>query len=385
MGARVRSGFTFAPFISMLQRMLGDQWRLRDRAVRNRTVLAAMTNKQSHDDGTVSDEEIRWLEMRARGGFGIVTTCAANVLRSGRGWDGELGVYADAHIPGLTRLADRLHAAGALALCQIFHGGYRSPSRLIGGRPVSADNVSLDVPDFEPARAMSREEVYECIDAFAEAARRCEQAGFDGVEIHGAHTYLITQFLSRELNHRDDEFGGTLENRYRFLSHVVRRCRERTGNAFIVGVRLSPGVPLPHAGMSFEETRKILPRLEADGVDFVHLSLRDAAGAEAPKAGFPSGAEAIASTRAALSDSVRVIACGGVVSKAQADAVLSHGADGVAVARIAIGHADWPRLLAEGVDPAVPPYTRAHLAGQGLSAPFLDYMARWPGFVSEAG
>ena len=377
--------FPFERFSTMVFSMLHEQWHLRGRTVRNRSVLAAMTNKQSHDDGTISDKEARWLEMRAEGGFGIVTTCAANVLPDGKAWDGELGIYDDSHIPGLSGLTDRLHAAGALALCQIFHGGYRCTSRLTGRQPVSAADVSLDIPDFEPARAMTTREVYECIEAFAEAARRCEAAGFDGVEIHGAHTYLITQFLSRELNTRTDEFGGTLENRYRFLSQIVRRCRERTSDRFIVGVRLSPGVPLPHAGMSFDETREILPWLEADGVDFVHLSLRDAAGRDVPKKGFPSGAEAISATRRVLSDSVRVIACGGVVSKGQADAVLAHGADAVAVARIAIGHAHWPRLIADGVEPAPPPYTREHLAGEGLSPVFLDYMARWPGFMAEAG
>ena len=106
--------------------------------VRNRAVLAAMTNKQSHEDGALSDEEIHWLTMRAKGGFGIVTTAAANVTETGRGWDGEMGVWGDHQLPGLTRMAEGLRAHGALSLVQLFHGGMRAPESINGVQPVSA-------------------------------------------------------------------------------------------------------------------------------------------------------------------------------------------------------------------------------------------------------
>lgn len=370
---------------------------IRGRNVRNRTVLAAMTNKQSYPNGELSDEELRWLALRAEGGFGVVTTCAANVLPTGRTWDGELGVYDERHIPGLARLAAALRDAGALSLCQIFHGGYRSPRRLTGGQPVSASDIALDIDSFEPARAMSRAEVRECIEAFAAAAERCERAGFDGVEIHGAHTFLITQFLSRELNRREDEYGGSLENRYRFLGEIVRACRARTGDAFIVGVRLSPGVPRPHAGLSPEETLEILPWVEDDGADFVHLSLKNAAGvAAAARTDRPhtdrahtvaepeatDGAVFIPKARERLSERVRVFACGGVFLREEAEQVLANGADAVAVARAGIGHADWPKRLAGGRPIDRPPYSAERLADQGLSPTFIEYMRGWSGFVA---
>ncbi|MFW6387826.1 MAG: hypothetical protein ACOC0B_00995 [bacterium] len=415
-----------------------SEWTLRGRPVRNRTVLAAITNKQSHDDGRLSETEQRWLSMRAEGGFGIVTTCAANVLPSGRAWDGEAGVYADRHIEPMRKLTDNLRSHGAVSLCQIFHGGYRCPQRLIGQQPVSASDVALDVPGFEPARAMSAGEVGECIEAFAAAASRCEQAGFDGVEIHGAHTFLITQFLSREINARTDEYGGSLAGRYRFLGEIIRACRARTGPEFVVGVRLSPGIPLPHAGISLEETVQILPWVANDGVDFVHLSLKeawseatqregaggarggsaanrdspgesnespgkrgesganrdspgesneslrerrrpDAGGETSPEK--PSGSVAIGRAREALGSRVAIIACGGVFELEQARTVLRHGADAVAVARAGIGNYRWPTKLAEGEAVVRPPYEETHLVEQGLSAPFLEYMRGWPGFV----
>ena len=184
--------------------------------VANRCVLAAMTNKQSHEDGSLSDEEIHWLTMRAKGGFGIVTTAAANVTETGRGWDGEMGVWGDHQLPGLTKMAEGLRAQGALSLVQIFHGGMRAPQSINGVQPVSA-SVNTEAGMDGSTRALSSLEVEDMVEAFADAAVRCEQAGFDGVELHGAHSYLICQFLGTETNRRQDEWGGSYEARKRFL------------------------------------------------------------------------------------------------------------------------------------------------------------------------
>ena len=133
--------------------------------VRNRTVLAAMTNKQSHADGSLGDDELEWLAARARGGFGIVTTCAAHVSPDGQGWDGELGVFDDALLPGLSRLAGALRADGALSLVQIFHGGVRAPSRLTGQQPFSASAFELDAKDFEVPREATVDDIERTIAA----------------------------------------------------------------------------------------------------------------------------------------------------------------------------------------------------------------------------
>ena len=126
--------------------------------IRNRTVLAAMTNKQSFDDGTLSDEEINWLLRRADGGFGIITTAASHVSKSGKSWEGEMGVWGDHQIPGLTKLAKGLRNQGALSLVQIFHGGMRAPAELIGTTPISA-SYNDEKNGNEPAREMNEDEI----------------------------------------------------------------------------------------------------------------------------------------------------------------------------------------------------------------------------------
>jgi 2,4-dienoyl-CoA reductase-like NADH-dependent reductase (Old Yellow Enzyme family) len=112
--------------------------------LRNRTVLAAMTNKQSHSDGTLSDEEIKWLTRRAKGGFGIITTAAAHVSKDGQGWDGELGLFDDMHIDKLTTLTDSIHTHGSLSFAQLFHGGMRAPQYLTEKTPISASKIPCD-------------------------------------------------------------------------------------------------------------------------------------------------------------------------------------------------------------------------------------------------
>ena len=149
--------------------------------LRNRSVLAAMTNKQSHDDGTLSDEEIHWLTMRAQGGFGIVTTAAANVTETGRGWDGEMAVWGDHQLPGLTTMATELRSHGAVSLVQLFHGGMRAPQRINGVQPVSA-SINTEAGMDGSTRELTSDEVHGIVEDFAQAAARCELAGFDGVD-----------------------------------------------------------------------------------------------------------------------------------------------------------------------------------------------------------
>ena len=153
------------------------------RTLRNRSVLAAMTNKQSNEDGTLSDEEIHWLSMRAQGGFGIVTTAAANVSETGRGWDGEMGVWGDHQLPGLTTMATELRSHGTVSLVQLFHGGMRAPQRINGVQPVSA-SINTEAGMDGSTRELSSDEVHRMVEDFAQAAARCELAGFDGVELH---------------------------------------------------------------------------------------------------------------------------------------------------------------------------------------------------------
>ena len=245
--------------------------------VRNRTVLAAMTNKQSHDDGTVSEDEIRWLTKRSQGQFGIITTAATHVLKHGQGWEGEFGTWSDHHLEGLTTMAQNIRNHGALSLAQLFHGGMRAPERLTGRTPRSASANALGAGLGESV-AMTESDIQEAILGFGAAARRCELAGFDGVELHGAHGYLIAQFLGAGTNRRTDEWGGSQFERTRFLQAIVEEVRRQTDSSFLVGVRLSP--ELKACGMSLEDSLETLHLCGELDLDFIHVS----AGTSKPRA-----------------------------------------------------------------------------------------------------
>jgi 2,4-dienoyl-CoA reductase-like NADH-dependent reductase (Old Yellow Enzyme family) len=191
-----------------------------------------MTNGQSLDDGRLGDAEYRWLVKRAEGGFALTMTCAATVQKEGVGFNGQLGIYRDEHVEGLTRLAAGIKANGSHAVVQLHHAGMRSPVALTGRPPqCPSDDVETG------AQAMTHDEVRRSIEAFVVAARRADRAGFDGVELHGAHGYLICEFLSPEINRRADDYGGPLENRARFLfaawefQSVIASCRSCSRNA----------------------------------------------------------------------------------------------------------------------------------------------------------
>ncbi len=348
--------------------------------VSNRLVLAAMTNMQSEPDGSLGDDELRWLAARAEGGFGIVTTCAAHVSLDGQGWEGELGVYDDALVPGLTRLAAVLRQHGALSLVQIFHGGVRAPSKLTGQQPWSASSFEFDSPGFEMPRAATVDDIERTISAFAAAARRSAGAGFDGVEIHGAHGYLISQFLGTVTNTRTDEWGGLLENRARFVRRIVAAVRAVTPEGFLVGVRFSPEIA--EQGIVLADALTVARWLVDDGVDFLHVSNWDSF---RPPVAHPDSERPLTTwTREAIGPDTPLIATGGVWTPAQADELLSHGADLVGLARAAIGHARWPLdAAAFGWEPARPPYTPEHLSDEALSETMVAYMRRWKGFVTD--
>tara|TARA_B100000945_G_scaffold319097_1_gene325521 strand:+ start:866 stop:1963 length:1098 start_codon:yes stop_codon:yes gene_type:complete len=348
-----------------------------DISVRNRTVLAAMTNKQSHEDGTLSDEEIGWLLRRAEGGFGIVTTAASHVHPSGKSWEGEMGVWGDHHIPRLEELATGIRERGALSLVQIFHGGLRAPRSLTGLQPISASK-NLEKGVEEECRALSEDEILDLASSFGEAAERCEKSGFDGIEVHGAHGYLICQFLGSRTNRRDDRWGGGLEGRSLFLREVLKEVRSRTSDGFLVSVRISPEHDV---GVTLAESIELAKMMVGWGVDIIHISCWDAfkgpEGEEDPRT-------ITRRFREELGDRMPIISTGSVWDASDAQFVMDEGADMVGVARVGIAHSEWAtNLNDEGYTPERPPFTPEYLRSQGLSQVFVDYMRRWKGFVTD--
>lgn len=347
----------------------------------NRIVLAPMTNGQSLADGRLGDDELDWLARRADGGFGLIETCAAYVGLDGKAWDGQLGVDRDDDIPGLTRLAGRLHRGGATAYVQLFHGGVRATQRLTGEQVWSASTWHEDAPTFEPPRPGTAGDIARLIDQFAAAAARCERAGFDGIELHGAHGYILSQFLSATMNPRTDGWGGDLVGRARLLREVTRAVKARVGRGFSVGVRLSMEDWGSARGLDLDENLQVAQWLVKDGVDFIHASLWNAS---AMSKKHPE-AHVVTLLREALPRDVAVIACGSMWTLGDANALVARGADAIALGRAAICNPEWPRAArTPGWEPTRAPLTPAQLHERGVSPVFVGYLRKFKNLVTDA-
>ena len=346
----------------------GPQWK-------NRFMLAPLTNLQSHEDGRLSDDEFNWLTYRARGGFGLVMTCAAHVQRAGQGFPGQLGNFGDEHLSGLTRLADTIRDAGAVSSLQLHHAGIRSPSELIGEQP---RGPSEDI-EFK-ARALGEGEVEQLIEDFVSAAHRADKAGFDGVELHGAHGYILCAFLSAETNRRTDRYGGSLENRARIVREIIKGVRARTRPDFQLGLRLSP----ERFGLKLSEQREFAGEMLSSGeLDYLDMSLWDVF-KEPIEAEFAS--KPLVDWFADLPRrSTRLGVAGKLTSAESCRRALGHGADFSILGRAAILHHDFPQRVQ--IDPdfkAVQlPVTRDYLRQERLGPAFIKYMSGWKGFVAE--
>lgn len=342
--------------------------------MKNRFMLAPMTNTQSHENGILSDEEFHWLTMRAKGQFGIVMTCASHVQANGKGFPGQLGIFGDEHIEGHTRLAKAIQSHGSLAVIQLHHAGMRSPQQLIGEAPVCPSPVER-----KGAKALTLEEVHTLRDDFIAAAVRSQQAGYDGVEIHGAHGYIIAQFLSADINHRTDEYGGSLANRSRILFEIIEGIRATCGEKFLLGVRLSP----ERFGMQLKEMKELCEQLIDGGkIDFLDISLWDS---------FKMPVEEEYQDKSLLQHfadldfkDVLFTVAGNIRTAKNVAAILDSKVDFVTIGRAAILHHDFPIKVMNDADftPIELPVTREHLSNEGLSERFIGYMSNWKGFVA---
>lgn len=341
----------------------------------NRFMLAPLTNQQSHVDGTLSDDEHHWLTMRAVGGFGLTMTCAAHVQAVGQGFPGQLGIFGDEHLEGLTRLATDLNATGTVSYAQLHHAGHRSPAGLIGAQPVCpSDDAETG------ARALTTAEVEQVRDDFVAAAVRAQRAGFHGVELHGAHGYLICQFLSSELNRRTDHYGGSLENRSRLLFEIVDGIRDECDDDLALAVRMSP----ERFGMQTAEIVDVFAGLVDGGkVDLIDMSLWDV-GRVTDQPGYDD--RTLMEVFAALPrGDVRLGVAGKIHTPADVQRVLDHGVDLPVLGRVAILHHDYPERLRSdpAFEPRRAPVSAEVLAGEGVSPSFVEYLRGTFRFVTD--
>ena len=341
-------------------------------AMKNRFMLAPMTNCQSHPDGRLSNEEFNWLVMRARGGFGLTMTCAAMVQPVGRGFPGQLGAFSDEHLDGLAKLANAIRTEGSRSSVQLHHAGSRADKTLVPDRVSASDDAEWG------ARGLTLGEVEQLRDDFIDAAVRVERAGFDGVELHGAHGYVLAQFLSPEMNRRDDRYGGSLENRARLIQEIIAGIRARCRPNFQLGLRLSP----ERFGMRMAEIIELSQDLfNADTLDYLDLSLWDAE--KEPEEDAFKGKSLLACFAGLDRRNTRLGCAGKITTGAAVDRALAEGADFVLVGRAAILHHDFPKHVESdrGFSAQPLPVTPDYLHTEGVSPSFVDYMKTFKGFV----
>ncbi|WP_063563782.1 NADH-dependent flavin oxidoreductase [Paenibacillus sp. O199] len=250
--------------------------------LRNRVVMAPMTTWASNDDYTISDDEVKYYKRRVKG-VGLVITGCTHVQPNGIGFTNEFAAYDDRFIPSLRKLADAAKSGGAPVVLQIFHAGNKAlPDLTPNGDVVSSSAVETEATGFAPSvmpRELSHDEILEVIHAFGETTRRAIEARFDGVEIHGAHGFLLQNFFSPFFNKREDQWGGSLENRLRFPLAVIKEMKNVIENhatePFILGYRISPDEH-QEGGLRMKDSYVLIDRLIEAGVDYVHASLADA-------------------------------------------------------------------------------------------------------------
>ncbi len=228
-----------------------------------------------HADGSVSEDQIAYYEERARGGTGLIVTEVLAVENElGRAVSVQTRVDDDRFIPGLARLASTIRQYPTRLFGQLHHAGNQSNSQMTGGKQIVAPSAVTNEAVGEEPRALTGEEVKALVAKFVAAALRCQIAGFDGVQLHGAHGYLINQFLGPRSNRREDEYGGSLENRLRFMTEIVEGIRKRCGEDFPVMVRYSAD-EFVVGGITLDEGTAIARHLESIGVAALDISCGD--------------------------------------------------------------------------------------------------------------
>jgi len=333
-------------------------------ALRNRVVMAPMTTWSGNDDGTVSDEEVAYYRRRAKGA-GLMLTGCTHVMPDGIGFTGEFASYDDSFTPSLRRLAEAARSGGAPAILQIFHAGNKAvPALIPGGEIVSASSLKAAPGPFNTgdivARALGHDEILDVIAAFGQATRRAIDAGFDGIELHGAHGFLIQNFFSPLFNQRGDEWGGSLENRMRFplavVGEVKRIIELHAERPFLLGYRISPEEP-DEGGLRINDTYELLDHLTDGRVDYIHVSLSSVLDAKPIEdtSGQPI-AELIVER---VGGRVPVIAAGRIRKPEQAETALELGLSLVAVGQGLVMNPEWVDLAqnekADEIDTALDP------------------------------
>ncbi len=330
--------------------------------LKNRLVMAPMTTQSAYFDGSITEELIKYYAERS-GTAGTIIVESAFVEDKGRGFFGALGIDHDDKIQGLSRLAQAIKNKGSKALIQIYHAGRMAWPEMNGGAtPISASAVAALRPNAPVPTEMTHQEILEMVEAFANGVRRAIQAGFDGVELHGANTYLLQQFFSPHSNRRQDAWGGSIEKRAKFPLEVLKAAQavkqEENAQDFIIGYRFSPE-ELEEPGIHFEDSMFLLNSLAEVGLDYVHFSM----GAYLRSSIINTNdleptINKYTAQRSEKLAQVPVMGVGGIMQKADAEKALEAGYDLLAVAKGFLVETDWAAAIM--ADKVIPTFADIH-------------------------
>jgi len=323
--------------------------------VPNRFALAPMTRTSAEADGTPNALMADHYEAYARGGFGLVITEGTYTDdKASQGYANQPGITNNAHISGWETIVNRVHEAGSKIFIQLMHAGAQFQANHYTDQPLGPSAVSPkgaplglygDQKAWQTPSAMTESDIEVAVDGFARAAENAKAAGFDGIEIHGANGYLLNQFLSTHFNKREDSYGGTLENRLRFVVEVVRAVREAVGDSYPVGIRLSqatvtdPDYQLPEGEAGF---RKIVEAVRDAGADFVHTTDGDV-----NRQNFVDGDQSLADVAASV-EGLELILNGGIDETNHQDVANQFPGALLAVGKKALANPDFVQRLKDG-------------------------------------
>ncbi|WP_291287914.1 NADH-dependent flavin oxidoreductase [Flavobacterium sp.] len=323
-------------------------------SLKNRIVMSPMTTWASNEDFTISDEEVEYYKKRVKG-VGLVITGCTHVTANGIGFTHEFAGYDDTFLPSLKKLADAAKSGGAPAILQMFHAGNKAiPGLIPDGEVVSASTVSSGhIVLFENEnfpRELSENEILEIIKAFGETTKRAIEAGFDGVEIHGAHGFLLQNFISPFFNNRNDQWGGSLENRLRLSLEILREVKnivlKYTDRPFLIGYRISPE-EFPQQTYGLPDTFVLMDKLIEEKIDYLHFSLLDAVNQKPIDSAFSKEPISVVLNNY-VNSRVPVLVAGGITTPAMADQVVEYGVSMVAIGRTLIVNPEWVELTQNG-------------------------------------
>ena len=328
---------------------LFNPFELRGMTIKNRCVVSPMVTNYCTRDGYPTEKFLAYHEARAKGGWGLIITENYAVDPIGRGFKYVPGLWDDRQIEGHKELPSRVHKYGSVILAQIYHCGRQTSVPVINATPVAPSPIPCPICKDMP-KELSVDEIQIIAEKFADTAYRAKNCGFDGVEIHGAHGYLIAQFMSHYTNKRVDNYGGSLQNRMRFALEIVKNIRDKCGEDFIIGFRISVE-EFVEGGRTTQDTIAIVKMLEASGVDIIHTTVGTYVSGDTviPPSYVKHAWIADLAAEVKNACSIPVIAVGRINDPHLANSVIESGkADFTAMGRASLIDPDLPNKAMEG-------------------------------------